>query len=152
GRADAFLAAITDTLKPFVDRYFRTRAEPRMTGIAGVSLGGLLALYATYSTSGVFGSAIAISPTYDYATGGIYDVLRSRSRPTNVKAVAQLSGYPNDNDISLAEALLLKEGFTTGVDLLSVAVPGAEHNTACWTMEYDTALRFLYGTGRAKPN
>lgn len=44
--SDAYLTWLADTLKPWVDRSFRTRPQREDTAIAGSSMGGLMSCYA----------------------------------------------------------------------------------------------------------
>jgi len=46
GQGDAYLQFIEHTLKPFIDREYRTWTHREATGIVGASLGGLIAFYA----------------------------------------------------------------------------------------------------------
>lgn len=49
GRADAYLHALTNEIKPFVDSNYRTKPGHENTALLGYSLGGLTALYALYT-------------------------------------------------------------------------------------------------------
>lgn len=60
GRADAYLACLTEKIKPYVDTHYRTKPEPEYTALFGYSLGGLTAVYAIYKTD-VFGAAASLS-------------------------------------------------------------------------------------------
>ena len=63
GRADEYVEFLTEELKPFIDKNYRTRAEePAGTGIGGSSLGGLISLYACMAAPEVFGKCAALSP------------------------------------------------------------------------------------------
>ena len=62
GKADAYLRFVLGTVKPLVDRKFRTQRERESTGIAGSSMGGLLALYAFFEYGESFGRVGAVSP------------------------------------------------------------------------------------------
>lgn len=62
GGAAEHLRFITDVVKPLIDKQYRTLAGREHTGIAGSSLGGLLALYAGLQRGDVFGKAGVLSP------------------------------------------------------------------------------------------
>ena len=51
------------TLKPKIDRDFRTISDRKHTFIAGSSMGGLMSLYAVTQYNAVFGRAAALSPS-----------------------------------------------------------------------------------------
>jgi predicted alpha/beta superfamily hydrolase len=74
GRGDAYLAFLIDTLKPHVDRHFRTRRDAEHTGIIGSSMGGLISLYAFLTRPDVFGVAGVMSPSLWFAGGAIFHV------------------------------------------------------------------------------
>lgn len=60
GGASDYLSFLTEKVKPFVDEHYRTKKEVENTSLIGYSLGGLVALYALY-TSSVFGKVGSIS-------------------------------------------------------------------------------------------
>ena len=45
GRGDDYMRFIVETVKPLIDRDFRTLPDAQHTGIAGSSMGGLISLY-----------------------------------------------------------------------------------------------------------
>nr|WP_314446715.1 alpha/beta hydrolase-fold protein [uncultured Sphingomonas sp.] len=58
---DDYLTFLAGTLKPRIDRDYRTRPQPRFTAVAGSSMGGLISLYALAERRDVFGKAAAVS-------------------------------------------------------------------------------------------
>ena len=67
GDGDAYLAYLERTVKPLVDRRFRTRPERDATGVFGSSLGGLISLYAFFRAPETFGFVGAMSPSVWFA-------------------------------------------------------------------------------------
>ncbi|MDE6846073.1 MAG: alpha/beta hydrolase [Lachnospiraceae bacterium] len=65
GRADIYIACLTEEIKPYMDRNYRTRPEPEHTILLGYSLGGLTALYAVYKTD-LFGTIGSLSGSLWY--------------------------------------------------------------------------------------
>ena len=63
GSGDQYVAFLIDTLKPLIDRDFRTSAARAHTGIFGSSLGALISLYAFFTRADVFGFVGAMSPS-----------------------------------------------------------------------------------------
>src|SRR5258708_5997247 len=55
GTGDQYLAFMVDTLKPIIDRDFRTLPDRDHTGTIGSSLGGLIGLFAFFQRPDVFG-------------------------------------------------------------------------------------------------
>ena len=64
GEGDQYLDFITETLKPFIDKKYRTQPSKENTIIAGSSLGGLITYYAMIKKPQVFGKAGIFSPAF----------------------------------------------------------------------------------------
>jgi len=64
GEGDAYLDFLVNTLKPLIDKKFRTLKDKSHTSIAGSSMGGLISLYAMTKYPQVFGSAGVFSPAF----------------------------------------------------------------------------------------
>ena len=68
---------LVSTLKPFIDKKYRTKKSKKNTAIAGSSLGGLISTYAvlkypkTFGTAGIFSPAYWIAPSIDSLTKSI---------------------------------------------------------------------------------
>ena len=63
GDGTAYLAFLTDTLKPLVDDTFRTQPDAASTAMIGSSMGGLISVYAALRHGDVFGKVAAFSPS-----------------------------------------------------------------------------------------
>ena len=70
GEGAAYVDFLAGTLKPEIDRRYRTARGPEQTGIGGSSMGGLIALYAGLARPDVFGKVLAMSPAVWFAEGG----------------------------------------------------------------------------------
>ena len=145
GGGDAYVRAVRDTLKPEVDRRYRTLPDAAHTGMAGYSLGGLISAYAGFAYGRTFGLIGACSPTYAWGLGSpIYTTARSGARNYLISRYYQDTGYPDDNYIGAMEQLLISEGFTTGMNLMSVTDDGAIHSIGAWKHRFPGMLRFLF--------
>ncbi|WP_374329545.1 alpha/beta hydrolase [Soonwooa sp.] len=58
-----YLRFITDTLKPFVDKNYRTKKDRDNTGIGGSSLGALISIYAGFLYPEVYSKLLIFSPS-----------------------------------------------------------------------------------------
>lgn len=61
GKGDVYLESIYQTIVPYVQKHFRISSEARNMALGGVSLGGLISLYAMYRTENIFKNFILIS-------------------------------------------------------------------------------------------
>lgn len=64
---DAYLRWLTGTLKPMIDRAYRTKKDRDHTAIAGSSMGGLISCYAFTRYPKVFGRAACVSTHWPLA-------------------------------------------------------------------------------------
>lgn len=64
GEGKQYLEFIATTLKPFIDKNYRTQKDAGHTFIAGSSMGGLISLYALVQYPDVFGGAGVFSPSF----------------------------------------------------------------------------------------
>lgn len=57
------IAFVKSTLKPFIDKTYRTQVNASSTGFSGSSLGGLMSIYVALEHEDTFGFVIAFSPS-----------------------------------------------------------------------------------------
>jgi predicted alpha/beta superfamily hydrolase len=159
GRGDDYLAFVVETIKPLIDRDFRTLPERRHTGIIGSSMGGLISLYAFFRHSETFGFAGVMSPSLWFSRQAIFDYIREAPFTagklyldigTNECSDSLLdrlsmrgrSRHFHEN-IRQMYLLLREKGYRTGHDLRYLEEWGAIHHESAWARRLHTALRFL---------
>ena len=64
GEGDQYVDFLVQTLKPFIDKHYRTKKDERNTFVAGSSMGGLISFYAILKYPEVFGGAGIFSPAF----------------------------------------------------------------------------------------
>lgn len=145
GRGDAYVDFIIQTLKPLIDRDFRTRPERQSTGIAGSSMGGLISLYAFFRNPGTFGFAGVMSPAFWFGGRAIYPFVKERPFvPGRIYLdVGTNEGRQELADVRRMNALLEEKGYRTGHDLLMVVEMGGQHNERAWARRLRRELHFL---------
>lgn len=77
GEGSRYVDFLVKTLKPFVDKNYRTSKKRSNTFIAGSSMGGLISLYAALRYPKVFGGAGIFSPAF-WVGPKIFDDIKSR--------------------------------------------------------------------------
>ncbi len=142
GQGEAYLAFLTDNIKPVIDRDYRTIPEREHTGIMGSSMGGLISLYGFFQRPDLFGFAGVMSPSVWFGGGAIYPYLHERPF---VPGKIYLDNGTRENSARKLNATLIEKGYKTGETLKYVVEPDAEHNEAAWARRLPDALRFLLG-------
>ncbi|HJZ46079.1 MAG TPA: alpha/beta hydrolase-fold protein [Roseiflexaceae bacterium] len=159
GRGDWYVAFLANTVKPLIDRDFRTLPERQHTGVLGSSMGGLISLYAFFYRPEVFGFAGVMSPSLWFAQEAIFSyVLHADARPgrihldlgthegTDTRVVS--GAVPTYTSRYLAAAhrmrdLLVHKGYRLGRELRYQEEAEATHNEVAWARRLPDALRFL---------
>jgi predicted alpha/beta superfamily hydrolase len=143
GGGEFYVRAVSDTLKPEVDRRYRTLPDRANTAMAGASLGGLISAYAFFVHDSTFGRAAAFSPSYWAGSpqADIYTVARHPDPPVRFY---EDTGTVHDNYIVEMEQLLPQLGFVLGQDFMSATVTGGDHSSASWEHRMPDMLRFLF--------
>jgi predicted alpha/beta superfamily hydrolase len=154
GDADAYLEFLVDTIKPRVDRLFRTRPERESTAILGSSMGGLLSLYAYFRFPSVFGRAGVMSPSIWFGQATVLDFIKEARTPPSGRIyldVGMNEGSGTVRDARRLGRLLVQKRFTRDrlgrrrgrSRLRYVEDPRGRHSEADWARRLPGALEFL---------
>jgi len=157
GFGDAYLEFIAATLKPFIDRTYRTLPGREHTGLAGSSLGGLVSLYGLFARPEVFGFAGAVSPALWWARRKIFSFLRAARRPRPIKlwldmgtdegeAAGPLVEYKKGPaDCRRLVKALTDQGYELEQDVRYEEIEGGRHHELDWAARVDRMLLYFFG-------
>lgn len=161
GEGDAYLAFLVDTLKPRIDRRFRTDRRRDVSVVFGSSMGGLISLYAYFKYPAVFGRVGVMSPSVWFGHGRILEYIASAKPPRGrlYLDVGTFEGVSTLRDARRLGRLLVRKGFVRRRSagavgprgevakpaLRYVEDPGGRHNEGNWASRLEGALEFLLG-------
>ena len=148
GDGDAYLAFVVETLKPRIDRLFRTRPGRESTVILGSSMGGLISLYAFIARSEVFGAAGVMSPALWFGQGRIFDVVQEAptARGRVYVDVGAHEGPGTLRNTRRLARVLTRRGWRRKNGLLRyVEDARGRHSEDDWARRLPDALAFLLG-------
>ncbi|MBU6323883.1 MAG: esterase [Bacteroidetes bacterium] len=154
--SDTYLAFIVNSLKPEIDRLFRTLPDRKHTMVAGSSFGGLISMYALCEYPDVFGAAACISThwpgsiRYDYPEipEAFLNYLERKTRLLRKKNSRIYFDCGNRTLDSLYPSWqkkadrILQRKLAAG-QWQSLFFPEAEHNEQFWRKRLAQPLRFL---------
>jgi predicted alpha/beta superfamily hydrolase len=145
GGGDAYLAFLADTVKPRIDRRFRTRRRAAHTVIAGSSMGGLISAYAWFRRPDVFGHAAALSPALWFGRDRHFERLERAPVPRGrlYLDVGTAEGVQALRDARLLRSLLARKGLRPGARFRYREDRGGRHEEAAWKERLAGALEFL---------
>ncbi|TDH28949.1 alpha/beta hydrolase [Segetibacter sp. 3557_3] len=143
GEGDLYLEFLTATLKPFIDKQYRTLTGPVHTYIAGSSMGGLISFYAIVKYPNVFGGAGIFSPSFAVAPA-IYEAAQ-KATWTTVRpklffyAGGQEGPYMVPDMKKMVTLVQSKQSFAVR-DLVS---PLNKHNERAWREEFPNFYKWI---------
>ena len=152
GEGDAYADFLANTLKPWIDRHYRTRPGPESTGIMGSSMGALISLHAAFRHPGVFGRVGVFSPSLWYSDSvfvaaraarpgqpapRFYFVSGGREGPREMPGVVVADQQRMLDTLAAA-------GWTLGTHMHAAAPEDGEHSEWFWRREFPAAYRWLF--------
>lgn len=133
GKGDVYVEFIISTLKPYVDKNYRTLSDQKNTGIFGSSLGGLISFYAALEHPDIFGKAGVYSPSF-WFSDRIYEFSENAEIDGSTKFYFLVGDKESEEmvpDLEKMIDLLEKKGLKSE-NYKAKIVPGGEHNEALW--------------------
>ena len=145
GGADVYERFLIDTVKPFVDRSFRTLPGKDTTAIMGSSLGGLVSFYVARRNPGVFGKAGCMSSLFWWNEQALTVTVEQSTVHVPVKLYLD-AGTSNDGlaETTRMDSALLGDGYVQGQDLDFFVAQGGSHNEASWAARVALPLQWLF--------
>ena len=147
GQGKKYIRFLTETLKPFVDKNFRTKSDRASTGIGGSSMGGLVSIFSGIMYPEVFGKLMIFSPSL-WVVPKINLSILDMDEPEDTRIYLYAGGDESATMIEhvkkFKKRLLNKEGFVDKMKVhLSINLQG-KHNESYWSDEFPKAIEWLY--------
>jgi predicted alpha/beta superfamily hydrolase len=147
----AYMDFVIDSLKPFIDRNYRTKPDKENTANGGASLGGLIAFIFTWEHPDKFSKAICFSPAFKIDQYNFVDNVKSNKHQ---KKDIRIYIYNGDNELDSnlqpgVEQMIdeLKEqGYKQPDNYYFYKGINAQHGERDWAKNIGRALIYLFGT------
>lgn len=143
GEGTQYVDFLVQTLKPFIDKRFRTLKDSSHTFIAGSSMGALISLYAVIKYPNVFGSAGIFSPAFWIAPEMYND-----AQQTDFKTMHRFFFYAGQkesesmvSDMKKMEDVLYKNN--KQIQNTEVIFPLGQHNETYWRKVFPEFYKWL---------
>ena len=156
GEGEAYVRFLVETLKPYVDAHYRTRAERASTAIVGSSMGGLISLYAALTRPEVFGRAGVFSCACWIARDSVYALARRfrarRSAAPRLYFVVGGEEAADDEPVRDQGEIvrLLRAGGYPARSIRALVREDGKHAEWFWRREFPAAYEWIFGGG-ARP-
>ncbi len=154
GEGEAYITFIAETLKPYIDKHYRTRKEAQYTALIGSSLGALISTYGGVKYPARFQKIGALSPAYWINLQELRQYIqKSKSDLSNMRiysiagAEEAVSGYQESrfvsNNIQMIDKALRNKGLKKRNTKIQIDQDG-EHNEKYWRREFGKIYQWLF--------
>jgi predicted alpha/beta superfamily hydrolase len=144
GDGEKYMQFMVETLKPFIDQNYRTRAEAASTALMGSSLGAFISHFAMLAYPDIFSKYGIFSPAYwfsDSVVSGTQNDYQAHGRVYMMAGDNEGEGVVPE--MQQMAALLQNKGLPID-DLHIKVVPGGQHNEALWQSQFEEAIIWLF--------
>lgn len=131
GEGEKYVDFLANTLKPYIDKNFRTLSTKENTFIAGSSMGGLISLYAVIKYPAVFGGAGIFSPAF-WTAPKLEDELNKTEKKINSKLFFYAGGKESDRMIPDMQKIEADIKAISSSKIYERTDADAKHNEAAW--------------------
>ncbi|RZL98377.1 MAG: alpha/beta hydrolase, partial [Pedobacter sp.] len=83
GEGDKYVDFLVKTLKPYIDKNYRTLPDASHTWVGGSSMGGLIAMYAMLKYPAVYGGGIVFSPAFWMTNERLFSDIKKKGSKVN---------------------------------------------------------------------
>jgi len=131
GEGDRYVDFLVKTLKPYIDKHYRTLKDKPNTFIAGSSMGGLISLYAVLKYPEVYGAAGIFSPAF-WTAFRIDSAVIADAKKVHTKLFFYAGGKEGDSmvpDMKRVEKEIKERSSSPMQEKID---ENAHHNEAAW--------------------
>lgn len=146
GEGDQYVDFLVKTLKPFIDSHYRTLGSKDNTIIAGSSMGGLIAYYATLKYPKVFGKAGIFSPSF-WIADKIKTLTDSAAPTLKSKLFFYIGGQEGDVNVQNMDDITQRLGQHSPAIIYSVVDPEGSHNEQAWSKWFPAFYKWIMADG-----
>jgi predicted alpha/beta superfamily hydrolase len=138
---------LTEELKPFIDRKYRTKRQAEFTGLGGSSLGGLATLVLGLWFPNYFTRLAVMSPSIWWDDCAVYKIVEAVDELAKPPLKIWLDTGTHEDGWERARELrdrLVEKGWRLHDDLNYLEADGSDHSEGAWAARIDPVLRFLF--------
>lgn len=147
GQGREYVRFLAETLKPYVDKTFRTKSDRLNTGIGGSSMGGLISIWAGFMYPEKFSKLMIFSPSL-WVNPNIHFHAMRFTMTLNSRVYVYAGGAESKNMLPnvqrFKDALLSQELTEPDLDIELSIDPEGQHTESRWGFEFPKAIEWLY--------
>ena len=143
GEGDLYVQFLAKTLKPFIDKKYRTLKDSKNTFTAGSSMGGLISMYAVVKYPKVFGGAGVFSPAF-WIGQKIFDDMKTKGKKVNSKIYFYAGDDEGESMVPLTIKAFNEMHKVSKSKMATVIRAGGKHNETRWRAEFPLFYEWLF--------
>lgn len=153
GDGDKYGEFIVNTLKPYIDKEYRTLRGREYTAVAGSSMGGMISIYLAIKYPNIFSKIGAFSTSSWFAEEEFLKMIDGSSNTQYQKFFIQVGTKESKDDIGLSQEYvdcslrlinqLLKKGVGYSDIKLNIGVEDI-HNEKSWAKHFPEFIKFVF--------
>lgn len=147
GQGREYVRFLAETLKPFVDKNFRTLPDRLNTGIGGSSMGGLISIWAGFMYPELYSKLMIFSPSLWVNPNIHFHAIRF-TMTMNSRVYVYAGGAESKNmlpNVQRFKNALLKQELTEPDLEIELSVdPNGKHTESRWGQEFPRAVEWLF--------
>ena len=147
GQGVHYAEFIINTLKPYIDKSYRTKPERRFSGIGGSSMGGLISAFIGIVHPEYFSRLMIFSPSFWYSDKIYFDAFNYQyTLPMRM----YIYGGDRESEYMSRHIHRFKDAVKDGdyndslVQYKVVINPHGEHNESYWSEVFPKAVKWLF--------
>lgn len=143
GQGKQYADFLVKTLKPYIDRHYRTLASRENTIIAGSSMGALIAFYVSLAHPGVFGKAGIFSPSFWVASDSLKKVMESFTAKQASRYFFYMGGIEGKLHLELFNSFMQVIGGKNETMIYGITDPSGKHEEYYWRKWLPVFFRWI---------
>lgn len=140
---------LVNTIKPWIDKQYRTKPTREYTAVLGSSMGGIISFHLGWEYSNVFSMAGCLSPAFLVDKSEIVKRVKKSKYIPDFKFTIQNGTEELEAkfqpSINKMMKYLTKKGYNKGPDYLYRIYDGAYHTESAWADQVNETLLFFFG-------
>ena len=142
GEGALYVDFLAKTLKPFIDKKYRTLKDSKNTFTAGSSMGGLISMYAVLKYPKVFGGAGVFSPAF-WVGPKIFDDIKAKGKKVNAKIYFYAGDEEGETMVPMTLQAFNEMHKVSKSKMCEVIRAGGKHNEQRWRIEFPLFYEWL---------
>ena len=146
GNGDNYVKFIVETLKPFIDKNYRTKPQRKFTTIGGSSLGSLISVYAAVKYPETFGKVLAFSSAFWFNAKELNEFISHSKVNLKHQKYYFVQGKHEDEDMEAQTKRVIENLKSKNVKSKNIFLKideDGKHNEMYWRREFEVAVLWL---------